>query len=302
MVEVSVIIPTYNRADFLERSIRSVLAQSYGNLELIVVDDGSTDHTKEVVDALDDPRVRYMGHERNRGAAAARNTGLEQASGRYIAFQDSDDEWLPGKLGRQVEVLERADHKAGMVHTGFSRVRGRENRPTGWLPKRLRSGDIAGHILRGNFIGTPTALVRRECFEKAGLFDTRLNQLEDWEMWIRIAQFYSVAYIDQPLVVTHDLPDSLSADLDTLISAHEYILDKHRNLFAEDRKILAAERYWIGNLLCRAGKMQRGRESFFRALKKDPLNIKCVAGILFSLMGQDVFTRAVGFRGKIREV
>lgn len=301
MAEVSVIIPTYNRAGFVEASIRSVLAQRYGNLELIVVDDGSTDHTKEVVAALPDPRLRYIGHERNRGAAAARNTGLKQASGRYIAFQDSDDEWMPEKLGLQVEVLERGDHKLGMVHTGFSRMRGRESRPTEWLPKHLRSGDIAGQILRGNFIGTPTAVVRRECFEKAGHFDTRLDHLEDWEMWIRIAQFYRVSYMDRTLVVTHDLPDGLSSDLGTLIRAHEYILRKYRSLFAGDRKILAAECYWIGNLLCRAGKMKRGREAFFRALKSDPLNMKCVAGIFFSLLGQDVFARAVGLRGRIRE-
>lgn len=301
MVEVSVIIPTYNRAASITQAVSSVLAQRYANLEVIVVDDGSTDQTKEVVSALADPRVRYIAHERNRGAAAARNTGLKQALGRYIAFQDSDDEWLPEKLDRQVEVLEHGDHQVGMVHTGFSRVRGREDRPTDWLPKNLRSGDIACQILLGNFIGTPTAVAKRECFEKAGLFDAHLAQLEDWEMWIRIAQFYRVAYIDRTLVVTHALSDSLSADLDTLISAHEYIIGKHRGLFEADRKTLAAERYWIGNLLCRAGKMQRGRKSFFRGLKKDPLNMKCIAGILFSLLGQGVFTRAVGLRGKTRE-
>jgi len=302
MVEVSVIIPTYNRAGFLQTSIESVLGQTHGDLEVIVVDDGSSDHTGEVVAALDDARVRYLRHGQNRGAAAARNTGLKHASGKYVAFQDSDDEWLPEKLGLQVEALDRAGHKVGVVHTGFSRVSGRKNRSTDWLPKHLRSGDIGRRILGGNFIGTPTAVVRKECFKTAGLFDTRLPQLEDWEMWIRVAQLYRVAYMDRSLVVTHDLPDSLSADLGTLIRAHEYILQKHRDLFAADRRILAAECYWIGNLLCRAGKMKRGRAYFFKALTGDPLNMKWVAGILFSLLGKGVFTRAVGFREKIREV
>ncbi len=301
MAEVSVIIPTYNRAGFLDRSIGSVLAQSYGNLELIVVDDGSTDHTKGVVAASADPRVRYVVHEQNRGAPAARNTGLEKASGRFIAFQDSDDEWMEEKLVRQMEVLECSDHRVGLVHTGFSRMRGAENQQTEWLPKPLRSGDCAGRILKGNFIGTPTVLARRECFENAGRFDTRLDHLEDWEMWIRIAQSFHVAYLDRTLVATHDLPDSLSADLGTLIQAHEYILRKHRSLFAKDRKILAAEHYWIGNLLCRSGKMPRGREAFFRALKSDPLNMKCFAGILFSLLGREAFKRVVGLREKMRE-
>lgn len=301
MVEVSVIIPTYNRAGSLGRSLGSVLEQTYGDLEVIVVDDASSDHTEEVVTALDDARVRYLRHTVNRGAAAARNTGLEHASGKYIAFQDSDDEWLPEKLRVQVEILDRASDTVGVVHTGFSRQSGNEKRITDWLPKHLRSGDVGRSILGGNFIGTPTALVRKICFEKAGVFDVRLPQLEDWEMWIRVAQLYHIAYVDRTLVVTQDLPDSLSADLDTLIRAHEHILKKHQNLFAADRRLLSAEHYWIGNLLCRAGNMKKGRAYFFRALAGAPLNGKPVAGILLSLLGRTAFTRAVIFREKMRE-
>jgi len=301
MAEVSVIIPTYNRAGSLGRSLGSVLGQTYGDLEVIVVDDASSDHTEEVVTALDDARVRYLRHTVNRGAAAARNTGLKHASGRYVAFQDSDDEWLPEKLGLQMDILDRASDKVGVVHTGFSRLRGEEHKSTEWLPKHLQVGDIRRHILGGNFIGTPTALVRIECFERAGVFDNLLPQLEDWEMWIRIAQFYSAAYVDRVLVITHELVDSLSADLDTLISAHEYILEKHYDLFTKDRKSLAAEYYWIGNLLCRAGNMKRGRECFLKALGSNPLSVKCLPGILFSLLGRGGFVRMAGFREKIRE-
>jgi glycosyltransferase involved in cell wall biosynthesis len=301
MAEVSVIIPTYNRAGFLGRAIGSVLGQTYRDLEVIVVDDGSSDHTAEVVTALDDRRVQYLRHTGNRGAAAARNTGLQHAAGRFIAFQDSDDEWLPEKLDLQIDALERASDKVGVVHTGFSRLSGEEHKTTEWLSKQLLSGDIGKQILGGNFIGTPTALVRRECFERAGVFDTRLPQLEDWEMWIRIAQFSRAAYVDRVLVHTHDLKDSLSADLNTLISAHEYIFKKHHGLFAEDRNTLAAECYWIGNCLCRNGNMQRGREFFLQALKGSPLNLKSLAGILFSCLGRDVFVRMVGLREKIRQ-
>lgn len=95
---VSVVIPTYNRAHLVGRAIQSVLNQTYQDFEIIVVDDGSTDNTEEVVKSFNDPRIRYIRHDQNRGGSAARNTGIKMARGEYIAFQDSDDEWLPEKL------------------------------------------------------------------------------------------------------------------------------------------------------------------------------------------------------------
>src|SRR4030043_1337098 len=102
---VSVIIPTYNRAHLVGRSIRSVLNQTYQDLEVIVVDDGSKDNTAEIVRGITDPRIVFLKHEKNRGVSAARNTGLKAARGKYIAFQDSDDEWLPQKLEKQLELF-----------------------------------------------------------------------------------------------------------------------------------------------------------------------------------------------------
>ncbi|MFC6974687.1 glycosyltransferase family 2 protein [Halomicroarcula sp. GCM10025709] len=104
---VSVVVPTYNRADTVGRAVESALAQTVTDIEVVVVDDGSTDDTAAVVTGIDDERVRYLAHERNRGRSAARNTGIEAARGEYVAFLDSDDRWLPGKLDRQLAELSR---------------------------------------------------------------------------------------------------------------------------------------------------------------------------------------------------
>jgi len=119
---VSVIISTYNRAHLIGRAIQSVLNQTYQDFEVIVVDDGSTDNTEEIVKSFNDPRIRYIRHEKNKGAAAARNTGIKAARGKYIAFQDSDDEWLPEKLEKQMKVFENAPPEAGVVYTDMQRI------------------------------------------------------------------------------------------------------------------------------------------------------------------------------------
>lgn len=118
---VSVVIPTYNRAEFLPRAVESVLRQTVDDFELIVVDDASTDDTEAVVERFDDPRVEYVRHGTNRGGSAARNTGIERSSGEYIAFLDSDDEWYPRKLERQVEELRSRSDEWVATYCGFER-------------------------------------------------------------------------------------------------------------------------------------------------------------------------------------
>jgi glycosyltransferase involved in cell wall biosynthesis len=290
MPTVSVVIPTYNRANVLGSAIRSVLNQDYQDFEIIVVDDGSTDDTEQVVTAVDKPQIKYIRHEENRGPAAARNTGIGSARGRYIAFQDSDDQWVPQKLGHQVQVIEAASGRVGAVYTGFWRVK---NGNKTYEPRRREKseGDIHKELLRGNFLGTPTILVKRECFGSAGLFDEKLFHLEDWEAWLRISRHYEFRLIDEGLVECFETPDSLSTNLSTLIEAHEYILGKHHEMFRTYPEIHGEERYWIGNLWCQFGDGVRGRQYFRKALKATPLNPKYVAAYLLS------FLNAKAYRG-----
>ncbi|MFH1882428.1 MAG: glycosyltransferase [Planctomycetota bacterium] len=300
MPTVSVVIPTYNRARILGRAVRSVLNQSYKDFEVIVVDDASSDNTKEIVDGLNDKRIKYIRHDKNSGEAAARNTGIQAAGGKYIASHDSDDEWLAGKLERQVMLLESSPREVGLAYTGFWRIEG--NTQSYFPPDRIGriEGDIHRELLRGNFVGTPTTVVKKECFERLGGFDERLRHLVDWEMWIRISELYRFICVNESLVISHGMSDSVSTNEVALIEAHEYILGKHFGKFARDRKVLAGEQYWIGNLLCQIGDVYKGRDYLCRAVKAHPLRPKYLMALLLSLLGKKSYNTSVELRQRMR--
>lgn len=200
---VSVIIPTFNRARTLPRALESVLAQTYRDFELLVVDDASTDQTEALVRARADSRIRYLRQETNRGVAAARNRGLAQARAPLIAFLDSDDLWAPQKLARQVALFARSPLRVGLVYTGVETMDEHGLRSID-LP-RLR-GDAFPALLRGNAIhgGGSNVMIRREAYEVVGGFDETLPAIEDYEYWLRIARFFYVDYAPEPLARVHD--------------------------------------------------------------------------------------------------
>lgn len=225
---VSVIIPSLNRASLLKRSIDSVLAQTYQDFEIIVVDDASTDNTEEVVHGIGDPRIRYFKHERNSGGSAARNTGIREARGKFIAFQDSDDVWLPEKLAKQMTILQDSTSKVGVVYTGFWRFQGDNKEYIPGPEIQVKVGGIHRELLLGNFVGTPTVVIKRECFQKTGMFDEDMPRLQDWELFIRVAKYYEFLYVPEPLVHSYFVEGSISSQQKALIRASEIILDKFR--------------------------------------------------------------------------
>ena len=214
-VKVSVILPTYNRIHTLKRSIISVLNQGFTDYELLIIDDGSTDGTKEFIADIRDERIHYIKSPVNRGAANARNIGIRASKGKYIAFQDSDDEWLPDKLNKQVSVMDEADMLTGMVYTRLFYDLGDKGRieyPPESMSFDQKSGYIYEQILHRNLAGTPTMLIKRECFNKVGMFNTQLRKLEDWELCIRIAKYYKIILVDELLHKAYLTPGSLSSD------------------------------------------------------------------------------------------
>ncbi len=199
MIKVSVVIPAYNAMRFLPQAVESALAQTWRDFELLVVDDGSSDNTGEWAAQHHDGRVRLI-RQANQGAATARNTGILEAKGEYIAFLDADDLWEPTKLEKQVMRLE-AQPEVGLVHTAIRYIdeNGREiNRVLG----TQGDGDVWKEVVVHNPVRCgSTPLVRRECFEKVGVFDPGLSFSEDWDMWIRISAHYHFAVLSEPLVL-----------------------------------------------------------------------------------------------------
>ncbi len=223
MPRVSVILPFYNRAATLERCVRSVLAQSFADFEIVAVDDTSTDESARVIEAIGDARIRVLRHETNRGPAAARNTAMRSAMGSVFAFIDSDDEWLPGKLAAQIAALgDLCGCEYWLVENG-SQTRVNLPQPASWAEELHTKCEL------GN--GT-TLVMRRECAEAVGPFDERLRVYEDWDWMLRLVQRFHFFVVPEPLARVHvGGPRSARAFAD----AAEIFLEKHDADFAGRR-------------------------------------------------------------------
>ncbi len=197
MPEVSIIIPTYNRANLLREAIDSVLTQTYQNFKLFVVDDGSTDNTREVVAGYGE-RVAYIFQE-NRGVSSARNLGIQSSTGAFIAFLDSDDLWLPEKLEQQIAIMEqRPDIQ--LCHTEEIWIR-RGVRVNPKKKHKKHGGSIFYECLPLCVISPSSVMIRRMLFEKVGYFDETLPACEDYDLWLRITKDYPVYFIEKPLLI-----------------------------------------------------------------------------------------------------
>ncbi len=254
---VSVIIPTYNRSTFLRNAIESVLKQTFQDFDLLVVDDASLVDVGQIVSEFRDSRVRWIRHDRNRGEAGARNTGILHSTGEFLAFLDDDDEWLPEKLELQVSVLAIQPPSVGGIYTGFYVVDitdgtilytkipslfgavafGKREEENGkkdgserfdveeassrWtLSPRTANGamDIYGELLRHNVIGTPsTVMLRRSCIERVGLFDPSIVYGVDHDLYLRIARHFTFDCIPKPLVRYHVHDGRMSNDPDVVL-------------------------------------------------------------------------------------
>lgn len=192
---LSVVIPAYNNAPLLGHAVQSVREQGHSDLEIIVIDDGSTDNTVEVLEQLQGSDLRSV-RQANAGPAAARNLGIAEASGEWIAFLDADDHWLPGKLSAQFDALRKYPEAEFSYTDALMRF------PDGHettSKARNSSTDLFSDLVWGNQLATGTMLVRRRCFEEVGLFNVGLRTAEDWDMWLRLASRFQSVYVDRAL-------------------------------------------------------------------------------------------------------
>lgn len=220
---VSVIIPAYNRENTIERAVMSVLNQTYKDLELIVVDDCSKDNTVEVLKSIKDDRLKIIELEKNSGACVARNVGIENAQGDYIAFQDSDDEWLLDKLEKQMAIFEK--EKVDLVFCAFNRFGLGEDLTYPKLPEGIVERKV---LLEDSRISTQTLIGKKECFENIK-FDPEMPRLQDYDITIRLSKKYRIYFVNQPLVNMYVQNDSISKNNDKLLKAESMILSKYKD-------------------------------------------------------------------------
>lgn len=287
---VSVVIPTYNRASLLIKSIQSVLNQTYNDFEVIIIDDGSDDNTEELVESFHDERIRYIRHEVNMGVACARNTGINASSGVFIAFQDSDDEWLPRKLEKEINIFNSCDSKVGVVYSGLWRFN--KNKKT-YFPLHFDNkieGRIHEELIKGNFVHG-LSIIRRSCFEKIGLFDEELPALEDWEIYLRLSKYYDFKFINEPLIISYLNKKGLTLNLAIQIDATEQIIRKHHNEFNEQKKATANIYGYLASQLCMNGLLMDGRFYFLKAIKMYPINIQYYCAFLISFLGSKSYKK-----------
>lgn len=261
---VSVVIPVYNGLATLDETLRSVRSQTYRDLEIIVVDDGSTDASVALAEghAREDSRIRIL-RQANAGVAAARNLGWQSAKSDLIAFVDADDLWAPTKIERQVQTLRAAGDDVALVYCWFARIDGEgrifeDDHSPGW------EGDVLDAIFMGNFIGNgSSALVKRKALTDARGFEPALRDAnaqgcEDYLFYCRVAERHRFAVVRERLLGYRELPDNMSSDLGKMFRSWLLVLDEMEGRYPERRarlleglwfyaEWLVARAHWVGN-------------------------------------------------------
>lgn len=224
---VSVIIPAYNAIDYLAETIETVFNQTCQDFELIIVDDGSTDDTGKLINQLsqENPQIRMIS-QTNQGVSAARNTGIKQAQGKYIAILDADDLWEPTKLEKQVNSLEN-NPLAGLCYT-WTALADSQGRATGRVIASLAEGNVWQQLSEMNIVCCgSTPMIRRICFDDVGFFDENLRFSEDWDMWWRIAAKYNFSLVPEPLIRYRQHPSSHSTNCQLMLETSRTLIERN---------------------------------------------------------------------------
>lgn len=234
---ISVIIPNYNREMVICETVQSVLNQSYKNIEILVIDDASTDRSVEMLAKVKDKRVRCVVQKEHRGASYCRNLGVSESQGEYLAFQDSGTVWLPDKLQKQMERLEKSP-EAALVYCLLEIDDGSNTycNPEKEYELCYKEEKCKNILKKRNLIGTPTILMTRKCFLEIGGFDERLLRWQDYDLVIRIVQSYKVVIVNEILVKEQFFENGISNKYDLFIQALPIFLTNHKNFFASEMK------------------------------------------------------------------
>jgi glycosyltransferase involved in cell wall biosynthesis len=280
MAKVSVIIPAYNSEVFISETIDSVLAQTYRDLEIVVVDDGSTDNTRGVLQQYGDG-IRYI-YQRNSGVSTARNTGISIATGEYIALLDHDDLWLPEKLEKQIKILD-ADPDTALVYSD-SYLMDFSGKLLGRMFDSVQPhrGRVLAELFLENFIPCLTVVIRKQVLDKVGLFRPDLCIAEEYELFLKIVDLYPVDFVDAPLAKYRVHETSLSGNLalrcQEEITVIEECLERSPHLKhalgSKARWKLANPHYDLGRVYLSKNKNEEARKQFARSIIRYPYRAK----------------------------
>lgn len=267
MPETSVVVPTYNRAESLPRAIESVLEQTCGDFELIIVDDASTDETPTVVEKFDDDRIRYHRFEESRGANAARNAGVDLAVGRYVSFLDSDDEMHPEYLERVVDTLDARGGSCAGVFTAFEIV----NDGTPVAISSATDGFVTYDEIRSDNVvgGFSCVTFRSSVFDEVGPLDETLQSSQDYDFFIRVLERgYSIRGIDEVLVVCHEGENRISDDVTRKLEGTRRFFEKHYDKLTDRGR--SRLYYYCAFGYAQADDFANARNCFGRAIRYQP--------------------------------
>lgn len=260
---ISVIMPTYNRAYIIEKAIDSILNQTYKNLELIIIDDCSSDNTEDVIKKYKDKRLKYIKLEKNSGANYARNIGIDNAKGEYITFQDSDDLSFNNRL--EVELNELLKNNVDWVFTSFKKIDGKKEKI---IPlKKINSNEIQEKILYSNFVTTQVLFGKKEIFEDVK-FDSSLPRFQDWDLAIRISKKYKGFHINKVFLNMYIQNDSITKNPNKGLIALNLLKNKYSNEMNNKQKARIICRIGKFKFLCGEENISEFKESFL--IHKNP--------------------------------
>jgi len=293
MPKISAIITTFNRASFLNAAIKSVLFQTFKNFELLILDNSSTDNTEKIVKSFNDKRIKYIKHK-PLNISEARNLGVKEARGNYIAFLDDDDRWLPNKLKDQLNIFEKSkDSKLGMVYGAFS-----------WITPRGKIIKIHKSQSRGKILETflwqkdpvtgsaSNPLIKKNVFGVVGNYDEKVVTGEDWEFYLRLSEKYSSDFTTKKVLkITHHGGIRLGQNLKDAAKLELMVLKHYKNIIKKNPSLKSFYFQKIGGKLCRIDQSKEGRQYLRRAISVGPFNFKAYVQYLISFFGKTFYIK-----------
>jgi glycosyltransferase involved in cell wall biosynthesis len=294
----SVILPCYNGHRWLSGAIESVLAQTYDNFELVIIDDGSTDNTEEIIAPyLRDGRVRYL-HQRNSGFSSAVNRGIKESRGCLIGFIGQDDLWIPNKLELQMKYFSEHNN-VSLVCSKYYSIDPKERIirvVKAKVPNFSSKQEVIQFLFLDNFVGFETVLAKKECFDEVGLFDERMTGFSDHDMWLRIAGKFNMIYIDLPLVKKREHELQLSKTVIAQGLKDEFLLVNtaiHQYPFLKkvERKKLSSLYYALGIVMLQKGNNEKAKLNFLKAFKCRPSELKAIVAYMVPTLYKVIWAR-----------